>query len=423
MPTRRQTLARRIVLAYVLMTVVVAGLFSLLVIHAVSYAEDYFAAQAMTNEFDEIIAALEAGQPPQVDRDMQLHVAPPGQVEMLPAWLIGLGAGLHEIERDGEELHVLVRDMGQMRYFLVQELREFERRERMLAYIVACAFALSILMAWLVGMLVARRAIAPVIRLAGQVAHRDQLLPIAPPLAADYANDEVGQLAAAFDKTLGKLRHTLEREKLFTSDVSHELRTPLMVIASTCDLLLAQGIADAQQRDRIARMRASCDEMHELVEVFLDLARANREKTGGEQVTLEQVAREQFEHWRDEAKARGLELRLTREADDNGRYPASQLRTVASNLLRNALYYTDHGFVEIVLHAGSFGIRDSGAGIPPSRRKDIFQPFVRGDGRRGDGLGLGLSLTHRICQQQGWHIQIDERVGGGCEFSVTFSGS
>nr|GFD58533.1 hypothetical protein [Tanacetum cinerariifolium] len=66
------------------------------------------------------------------------------------------------------------------------------------------------------------------------VRHRDQLLGLAPPLAPDYAADEVGELAVAFDATLGRLRDALSRERLFTSDVSHELRTPLMVLATSC---------------------------------------------------------------------------------------------------------------------------------------------------------------------------------------------
>ena len=49
------------------------------------------------------------------------------------------------------------------------------------------------------------------------------------------------KLAAAFDSTLGQVRQSLERERLFTSDVSHELRTPLMVIATSCELLAERG--------------------------------------------------------------------------------------------------------------------------------------------------------------------------------------
>ena len=60
------------------------------------------------------------------------------------------------------------------------------------------------------------------------------------------------------------------------------------------------------------------------------------------------------------------------------------------------------------------------AGIPPEKRDAVFQPFVRGDTTRGDGIGLGLSLVQRICQRQGWRIRLDGHQDGGCEFRVDF---
>ncbi|MBD4674585.1 HAMP domain-containing protein, partial [Xanthomonas citri pv. citri] len=89
------------------------------------------------------------------------------------------------------------------------------------------------------------------VRLARQVRHREQLLGLAPPLAPDYANDEVGELAASFDETLGRLRDALKREQLFTSDVSHELRTPLMVIATSCELLAEEPSLGPRARGQL----------------------------------------------------------------------------------------------------------------------------------------------------------------------------
>lgn len=424
MPRRQQALARRIVASFVLLTLLVSGLFSLMVIEAASRAEDFFSEESLNQEFQSLLAAESAGQPLHASRGTQLYVVTPAAPSNLPPWLAGMGPGYHEVEHDNAEQHILIHDVGERRYVLVQVLEEFERREDFLKAIVAAAFACSVLAAWGIGVLLSRRVIAPLTRLAGQVRHRAQLLPLAPPLAPDYANDEVGQLAAAFDETMGTLREALERERLFTSDVSHELRTPLMVIASTCDLLLAQGLRDSHQEEKVRRMLDSCAEMRELVEVFLRLARAPQEKGGdGGAVPLGEVAQEQIEHWRAEAAARNLELTLTTEAADTGCYPAPQLRAVIANLLRNALHYTDKGFVRLVLRSEGFSVCDSGAGIPPERRESIFQPFVRGDASRGDGLGLGLSLVQRICRQQGWRIRLDEYPGGGCEFRVDFSAS
>jgi signal transduction histidine kinase len=88
------------------------------------------------------------------------------------------------------------------------------------------------------------------------------------------------------------------------------------------------------------------------------------------------------------------------------------------NLLRNAWHYTDKGFVRLTLRENSFVVEDSGIGIPEEQRQAMFQPFVRGDERRGEGLGLGLSLVQRICNQQQWQVQLSTREPNGCRFTV-----
>lgn len=416
-----RSLARRIVVAFVLMALVVAGLFSLTVVMSISYTEESYASAAMSKQLDDMIDALARGSRLHLDPDMALHVRGPDGRPPLPDWLAGVRPGFQEAYREGTEFHVMAREAGGALYVLVQDEEEFERREAVLYAVVAAAFVLSVLSAWGLGLLMARRVIAPVIRLSEQVQHREQLLTAAPSLAAGYAPDEVGRLAAAFDAALGQLRQVLERERFFTSDVSHELRTPLMVIASSCDLLLAQGLADGKQEKPVRRIQAACVEMQELVETFLRLARTSGDRREEADATLGQLAGEQIDRLRPEAAARGLALTLEDEGADDGRYPAPLLRAVLSNLLRNAIHYTDRGFVRLVLRPGGFSVVDSGVGIPPEQRESVFQPFVRGDGSRGDGLGLGLSLVQRICARQGWRIRLDGRQGEGCEFRVDFS--
>ncbi|PKO71846.1 MAG: sensor histidine kinase [Betaproteobacteria bacterium HGW-Betaproteobacteria-14] len=418
----RHSLARRIVIVFVLLTLVVSSLFSLVVMQAVSYTEDYLSEPSMRARLNEIVAAAAKGQSVPLDKDMQLFIVGPDGKPPLPAWLARVGPGFQEASRDGLEHHVLVNDVAGTRYVLVQDQEEFERRETMLLDFLLAAILFSVIAAWALGARIARRVIAPVVRLAGQVQHREQLLPLAPPLASDYAPDEVGTLAAAFDTALGKLQQALQRERLFTSDVSHELRTPLMVIESSCELMLAQGVGDARQETTVRRILASCVEMRELVATFLELARAPESQPLGDggEAGLQALADELIARFRGEAQARGLELSLELESGGEGRYPAPLLRAILSNLLRNAIHYTDKGFVRLVLRRGGFSVCDSGVGIPREQRDAVFLPFVRGDATRGDGLGLGLSLVQRICQRQGWRIRLEESRGGGCEFRVDF---
>jgi len=117
-----------------------------------------------------------------------------------------------------------------------------------------------------------------------------------------------------------------------------------------------------------------------------------------------------------------LNLQLIEQSEDQGRYPPAFLATVITNLLRNALHYSERGTVRLVLQNGGFRVEDEGIGIPVSQREAIFQPFVRGQNARGEGLGLGLSLVKRICARQGWEITLDTDRAIGCCFVVRLQG-
>jgi signal transduction histidine kinase len=301
---------------------------------------------------------------------------------------------------------------------LLRNQESFEQRERVLFAAVAVGFVLSILLAVLLGRLLARRVMAPVIRLARQVRHRDQLLDMAPPLHPDYAVDEVGELALSFDKTLGRLRDALSREKLFTSDVSHELRTPLMVLASSCELLLSDPSLDQRSAAQVGRIARASDEMRQLVDTFLMLARAADARGNGAQASLKEVADGLVEIWGRLIREKGLEFVYDSEHASSQPYNLTFLQSVMGNLLRNAWHYTDHGFIRLTLSEHGFSVEDSGIGIPDDKREAMFQPFVRGEQSRGEGLGLGLSLVQRICGIQQWRVELTAREPNGCCFSV-----
>ena len=309
-----------------------------------------------------------------------------------------------------------------VRYVLIQDQEGLEAHENALFNVVFAGFILTVLAAWLLGRAMAAKVMAPLSRLAGQVLHRDQLLPAPPQLAPDYPDDEIGQLAKAFDNTFGELHLSLARERLFTSDVSHELRTPLMVIASSCELLELASL-EGRQKEQLKRIAQASDEMQALVETFLKLARGNGiadASTEGENASLSQIAEQQSERWGALIREKGLRFNFRVEAVDSGRYSATLLGTVIGNLLRNALHYTDAGQVSLYLDAGGFRVEDTGMGIPSGQHASVFQPFVRGAQTRGEGLGLGLSLVKRICTHQGWRISVHNLSPAGTCFRVRF---
>jgi signal transduction histidine kinase len=206
---------------------------------------------------------------------------------------------------------------------------------------------------------------------------------------------------------------------MFTSDVSHELRTPLMVLASSCELLLENPALDQRAKAQVERVARACEEMRDLVQTFLMLARTQRDDAGlNPQLSLQAAAEQLIALWREPIESKGLQLTYTPGQASGTSYNATFLYAVMGNLLRNALHYTDSGFIRLTLQGEGFVVEDSGVGIPEEKREAMFKPFVRGSEQRGEGLGLGLSLVQRICENQGWRVDLETMEPNGCRFIV-----
>ncbi|NVZ69530.1 sensor histidine kinase [Pseudomonas costantinii] len=413
----KQSLTTRIVIVFALMSALVAGVFAAGIIATVHVVEYKLTSADLGGGLNRLLRQDDAASWRHRPEKDELFFAQGEQGDMaLDPALAKLAPGFQEIEYQGEAYYAVAQAVDGRQYVLLRNQESFEQRERVLFAVVAVGFILSILLAILLGRLLARKVMAPVIRLAFQVRHRDQLLDMAPPLHPDYAVDEVGELALSFDKTLGRLRDALSREKLFTSDVSHELRTPLMVLASSCELLLADPSLDQRSVAQVGRIARASDEMRQLVDTFLMLARASDAR--GASATLSEVADGLVEIWGRMIREKGLDFIYENHNASPQLYNLTFLQSVMGNLLRNAWHYTDHGFIRLTLGEQGFSVEDSGIGIPDDKREAMFQPFVRGEQSRGEGLGLGLSLVQRICGTQQWRVELTARQPNGCCFTV-----
>ena len=422
----KQSLAQRIIIAFALMSALVAGSFAMGIVATVHLVEEKLISSGLGGDLNRLLlmdSVSDWSHRPEPDQ-LFYFSGGPGDFD-LPPDLKDLDVGFHEVFRGPLSYHAMVEVVDGRGYVLLQDQSDFEERERVLFAVVLVGFVMALALAVFLGWILARRVMAPVVRLARQVRHRDQLLGLAPPLAPDYAADEVGEVAVAFDATLGRLRQALTRERMFTSDVSHELRTPLMVLASSCELLLGNPALEIRARAQVERIARACEEMRDLVQTFLMLARTQREDASmTPKVTLQGVADQLISLWRGPIESKGLQLTVRSVMSGPSSetlYNATFLHAVMGNLLRNALHYTDHGFITLTLQDDGFLVEDSGVGIPEEKREAMFEPFVRGNEQRGEGLGLGLSLVQRICENQGWSVSLSPMEPHGCRFSVKLS--
>jgi signal transduction histidine kinase len=417
--TYKSPLSQRIVIAFVLLTVVVSGLFAF----GMNFAVDSLERQLMMSDLQQEFA---------ITRDDYIyhrnHTLEAGTKffvgeQNLPEGFRSLPSGWNEISLKEGNFHVYLSREAGMTYCLVKDRTDFERHEQAINSDLIYGFWLSVLSALVLGLILVRRIIAPLRRLTAQVQSRECLAVDASPLAGGYPDDEIGHLAATFDRTVLRLQQALQREAQFTNDVSHELRTALMTIKSSCDLLVEKDQLDDYSRGKIAVIDNATEELQELVGAFLTLAREKPTEEGS--ASLMELVRTGEQAWVEQARARDLILSVEDQSGETSGqikvYPKSLLRTVLNNLVRNAIYHSRQGKIRLTVTAAGFILCDSGPGVAEKDKKAIFKPFFRGTTADQNGIGLGLSLVQRICQREGWQIEIFDNHPTGCCFQVLLS--
>ena len=410
-----QPLARRILLSFILLTALVAGINAWAIITVLHEVEEDLVGEELRQDMAAVENVfLTEGRIPDLTGGSALYAPTLRPQKPLPRELETPHPGYQEVVTERVAWHVLEEEIDGHRFILVRNQDAFEAREKLFYKVVAGGVLLAIALAYLIGRLTVRRVIDPVIRLAAAVRTQGA----ARPLATAYGDDELGQLAQAFDQAFNELQAALERERLFTSDVSHELRTPLMIVSTSCELLAQGPLPDNSQR-QIARIAKAGADMQALVETFLQLARVQTTRLAeGDGVSLEQIAAEQVAVWQPLIEVRGLSFVYRQEGTVSGRWHPTLLRVVLGNLLRNALHYTEQGEIRLCLDVDGFRVEDTGPGIAPEELGRIFEPFQRGRHARGEGLGLGLSLVRRVCAQAGWSVTAEALAAGGSCFRV-----
>ncbi|UYG04585.1 HAMP domain-containing histidine kinase [Halomonas sp. LR3S48] len=407
----RLSLKKRIALTYVLLTVAVAGAFSAVTYIAVTVIEEQVIDARLAKMADRLIALHHLGAVPNAPPDVRLLVD-----NGIPAELRQLPAGDHELMLGGRQVHVLLRDQGDSRYAVVQEMGEIEHTELVILLALAVGFVVSVLLAAVLGVLSARRVIAPVAALAEAVGRNAGPTEL-PSLSAQ---DEIGSLARAFAKRTDKLQQFLQRERLFTGDVSHELRTPLTIVLGAAEVLATQVAQDSKEYAAAERIRRVAAEASQRVSALLLLSRAP-DSLDSPRIVLNAIIESEMERCRPLLNGKPVECRLEWTERVWADVRPELAGIMIGNLLRNACQHTDQGLILVQLTAGQVVIEDTGTGIPREVRERLFERFVHGGEGAGDeGTGLGLSIVKRVVEHIGWEVRLEIPQAGGTRFVLTF---
>lgn len=273
--------------------------------------------------------------------------------------------------------------------------------------------------AWIV-----RRGLTPLRFVAAEVQRRDA--GSLAPLSIANLPREIAPVVNELNRLLERLQRTFSAQRAFISDAAHELRSPLTALRLQLQLL-DRAPDEAGRAEARLRLGGAVERAIHLVEQLLALARNEPQEAAMdfEKVDLAAAAAEGIKDTHDLALARNIDLGLDAA---NGLYVQGNrdaLRTLARNLVDNAVRYTPPGGT-VRVRCQSTGqqalleISDTGPGIAAQDRERIFDRFYRRAAAQEDGTGLGLAIVKAIAERHGAKIVLGAALGGGLLVGVSF---
>ena len=346
--------------------------------------------------------------------------APPGNRTLLPAdaTAVAVAAGRQaayysDATLGGVRAMVLTEPLARgLALQLAAPLATVDAELATIGATLAILSAIGVAVAALVGWGVARAGLAPVARLAA-VAEEVTATGYPRGQVAAYRPDELGRLAASFNRMLDALRRSHSAQRQLVSDASHELRTPLTSLRINAELLAAgDDLSEADRTEVLGRIVAQVAELGQLVSDLTELAGDQERTSPLEEVKLHQVVAAELDGARRDWPRTPFRSEL-----DPCLVPGSaeQLRRAVRNLLDNAAKFgPPDGLVEVRLAAGQLTVRDHGPGIAPADQAQVFERFYRAPSARGTpGSGLGLAIVRQVAEAHGGTVTAEAPRDGG----------
>jgi heavy metal sensor kinase len=275
------------------------------------------------------------------------------------------------------------------------------------------------------GVLLSRQALHPVAQ-SIRSARRLDAKNLSERLPQTGAGDELDELAATINGLLDRLAAFHTQASRFTADASHELRSPLGAMQAAIELALQKPRTPEEYQETLCTLSGQCERLTALVNGLLLLARSDAGEIAikRELLDLAAVVRDVTELFEPVADDKGVRLvtesvqLVLIEGDP------SRLRQLVTNLLDNAIHFTEAGGsvtvrVEVTDAAALLRVTDTGIGIPPEHLPHVFERFYQVDAARNSvGSGLGLSICHWIASAHGGAIEAANGEEGGTEMTV-----
>jgi heavy metal sensor kinase len=308
---------------------------------------------------------------------------------------------------------------------VARPLTDLAREQHQLREAIFVVIPIALLLAGAGGWWLASIGLRPV----RQMARRAAGIPLTglEDLGTAPRDDELGQLARAFNGLVARLRGAVETQRQFMADASHELRTPVSIIRTAADVALSRDHRDeAEYREALGTTGGQARRLGRLVDDMLVLARADAGAYPLRPVTLylDDVIEECRRAVELLASGRGVTLRTNGASDVAIRGDEELLRRLIMNLLQNAIQHSSSGglvSIDIAPNGSRVYVRvaDTGTGIADADRSRIFERFVQLDpSRRAEGTGLGLPIARWIAEVHHGSLNVESTGPTGSTFCV-----
>lgn len=314
-----------------------------------------------------------------------------------------------EIQLEGKTYLVTVDTVETGVLYVAKNITHFENREALFQIALIIMTLIIIGFSLLLAILSSRRIVRPLKLLSERISR----IPVGsnmPRMETDYVDAELHSIAMTFNRFLDELESYVQREQSLLSLASHELRTPIAVMSGALDILESRNQLYPNDRTTLNRVRRSCDEMRDNVNILLKLARREPANQVHEVFDVCPVAQQVID-----------DLKISHHVDDRIRLEAQYSLTVTAdlamvrmllrNLIQNAVQHTQSD-VRVTISERFIEIEDQGTGLTTDQQAILLgQRKIASDG--SSLSGLGLYVVTLMTERLGWQLDIAQTDNNG----------
>ena len=413
-------LFRKIMVSFLLASVFFLSLLTIIVYYSNEILEDDLLAKQSEFELNNILKLLEADPNAPLPNSASLNIYLQSRQDSrpIPDYLTELTYGVtHDIKIGDKAYHVMVASVADDRLYIQYDVTEIERSEKLLEFILMIAWVVLLVVMYIIARILSKKLSGPIQQLSQELSN------INPnergiQLGHRFADDEVGQIARAFDSYTQKMDSYVEKQMAFAAMASHELRSPLTIVQTSADLISSR-YDDPDIQPHLEKISRASANMANMIHALLAVTRDQPIKNGDQQVALRRLVDEIVDNMGPEITAKKINVDNNLAADISIEADKTLLTVVLTNLIKNGVKHGQQSSIRIDMQGPLLTITDNGIGIDSDALQHIFDFGYRG--QDSQGYGVGLYISKLICDYLCWSLELAPNPEGGIIAKVRFS--